>query len=74
MQRRVRITLALVATAGALALGAGTAFADDNSGPINYDNQSSPLPDPGKAVSAAHVQPPTLNGQKLDAPKLPLGG
>jgi hypothetical protein len=40
MQRGLRITLAVAATAGALALGAGTAFADDNSthdyGPISF--------------------------------------
>jgi len=31
MQRRLRITLAVTAAVGALALGAGTAFADDTS-------------------------------------------
>ena len=31
MQRRLRITLAVTAAVGALALGAGTAFADDSS-------------------------------------------
>ena len=39
MQRGLRISLAVAATAGALALGAGTAFADDSSshdyGPLN---------------------------------------
>lgn len=40
MKRSLGIALAVVAATGIVALGAGTAFAEDNSGPFTLDNQS----------------------------------
>ena len=60
MQRRLRIALAVTAAAGALALGAGTAFADAPSDGINGAN----TPD----LSSASADPVTGLGSSLGSP------
>src|ERR1700744_4517441 len=60
MQRRLRIALAVTAAAGALALGAGTAFADAPSDGINGAN----TPD----LSSASAAPVTGLGTSLGSP------
>lgn len=41
MKRSLGIALAAVAATGIVGLGAGTAFADDNSGPVNFEQTES---------------------------------
>ncbi|HEX4361121.1 MAG TPA: hypothetical protein VH141_26545 [Pseudonocardia sp.] len=60
MQRRLRIALAVTAAAGALALGAGTAFADAPSDGINGAN----TPD----LSSASADPVSGLGSSLGSP------
>lgn len=60
MQRRLRIALAVTAAAGALALGAGTAFADAPSEGINGAN----TPD----LSSASADPVSGLGNSLGSP------
>src|SRR5882724_11798331 len=60
MQRRLRIALAVTAAAGALALGAGTAFADAPTEGINGAN----TPD----LSSASADPVSGLGSSLGSP------
>jgi hypothetical protein len=60
MQRRLRIALAVTAAAGALALGAGTAFADAPSDGINGANTPN--------LSSASADPVTGLGSSLGSP------
>jgi hypothetical protein len=60
MQRRLRIALAVTAAAGALALGAGTAFADAPSDGINGAN----TPD----LNSASADPVSGLGSSLGSP------
>jgi hypothetical protein len=60
MQRRLRIALAVTAAAGALALGAGTAFADAPSDGINGANTPN--------LSSASADPVTDLGSSLGSP------
>lgn len=63
MQRRLHVSLVVAAALSSLALGTGTAFADDG-GPINIDNQG------GHSNHAKHDVKP-----KLDLPEVgDMGG
>ncbi|WP_037080979.1 hypothetical protein [Pseudonocardia spinosispora] len=79
MQRGLRITLAVAAAAGAVALSAGTAFADTPEAPAlpSADSISTPavpsadsaetpaLPEAGTLPSADSLQAPAVDAPKL---------
>jgi hypothetical protein len=68
MQRRVRITLAVTAAAGALALGAGTAFADPADAAGGASNLQTPQ------LTQSGVNPGTLpSADQLGAAQQQLG-
>ncbi|HEX4250497.1 MAG TPA: hypothetical protein VH008_21715 [Pseudonocardia sp.] len=65
MQRRLRIALAVTAAAGALALGAGTAFADaptDGINGANTPNLGSNSADPLSGVTSSIGSPAQTSG------------
>jgi Cu/Ag efflux protein CusF len=69
MQRGLRITLAVAVAAGAVALGAGTAFADDATNVVNIDQspgagQVKKVDDAAKGVTKK-VQAPKLDDNPL---------
>jgi hypothetical protein len=66
MQRRLHVSLVVAAALSSLALGAGTAFADD--GPINIDNQGSKsdhAKGPADSLDKAKVELPEMGNMGL---------